>query len=289
MKTFFAGLLALGISQTAIADDDCTNLMNAVTELRGALDEALMEKASSIAKKTEKDLSCQQTPVPPLVLTSVFHLAGAVHLFNDQKDAAWEAFAFSASISPMASLNPVLGKKALDLHTKLRESVLANPQGQLQFSGEAEVWVDGKPVQVGPPIEMPAGKHFIQWRSADQIMQNRVIRVESGEARAIPVGPGAESFKGEGFGENKLEAKQLAYIGGAVAVVGGGVMLALGIKARSEFDQTSDPDELDALAQRANLLLIAGGATSAIGVGTLIAAPIFLQDGGVGLQVGFIW
>jgi len=289
MKTLFTGLLALGISQTALADDDCTNLMNAVTELRGALDEALMEKAANIAKKTEQDLACQQTPVPPLVLTSVFHLAGAVHLFNDKKDDAWEAFAFSASISPMASLDPVLGQKAVDLHTKLRESVLANPQGQLQFSGEAEVWVDGKPVEVGPPVEMPAGRHYLQWRSAGQPMQNRVIRVESGEARAIPVGPGAENFKGEGFGGSRLESKQIAYIGGAVAVVGGGVMLALGIKARSEFDQTSDPDELDALAKRANVLLIAGGATTAVGVGTLIAAPIFLEDGGMGLQVGFIW
>jgi hypothetical protein len=189
----------------------------------------------------------------------------------------------------MATLNPVLGAQAQETHEILRQSVLAAPQGQIQFSGEAKVWLDGKEVAVGPTMDMPAGQHFLQWQGPGQPMQNRVIRVESGEARAIPVGAGAESFQGDSFGGVNLEAKHWAMIGGGAAVVTGGVLLALGLKTKGEFANTSDPNELDALAQKANSLFKAGGATAGLGIGTMIAGPIFLEGGSPGFQVGFVW
>ena len=153
-----------------------------------------------MAAKAQKDLLCQTEPVNHLVLTSVFHMAGAVHLFLGEEEASWEAFGFSASVAPMATLDPVLGAQAQESHEVLRQSVIAAPQGSIQFSGDAEVWLDGKSAMVGPPIDLTAGKHFIQWRTPEGAMQNRIIRVESGEARAIPVGPGAETFTGESMG-----------------------------------------------------------------------------------------
>ena len=120
-------------------------------------------------------------------------------------------------------------------------------------------------------------------------MQNRVIRVESGEARAIPVGAGAESFQGDSFGGVKLKAKHWAMIGGGAAVVTGGALLAIGLKTKSEFSNTTDPNELDNLAQKANTLMIAGGATMGVGIGALVAGPVFLGGGSPGFQVGFVW
>ena len=290
MKTIFAGLFVLSLSQPAMAQDDCANLMATVTQISTALDEALLDEASTLAAKAREDLACQTKPVNSLVLTSVFHLSGAVHLFMGQEKQAWEAFGFSASIAPMATLNPILGAQAQEAHEVLRQSVVAAPQGQIQFSGAGEVWLDGKPVEIGPLIDVPAGQHFLQWRSEGQTMQNRVIRVESGEARAIPVGPGAESFQGNSFGGiNKLELKHWIYIGGGAAIVTGGILVGLGLKARNEYESTTDPNALDGLAAKANIFLISGGATVATGVGALIAGPIFLEDGSPGFQVGFAW
>ena len=121
-------------------------------------------------------------------------------------------------------------------------------------------------------------------------MQNRLIRVESGEARAIPVGPGAENFKTESFGGGpSLEAKHWVIIGGSVAAVTGGVLLALGAKAKSDYNSTEDPNELEPLKQKANLYLAAGGVTAGVGIGAIIAGPMLLQDGSPGLQVGWSW
>jgi hypothetical protein len=289
MKPILAGLFALSLSLPSFAQNECANLPNTVSEISAALDQALLDKASALAAKAREDLLCQEGPINNLILTSVFHLSGAVHLFLGEEKQAWEAFGFSASIAPMATLNPVLGAQAQETHEVLRQSVIAAPQGQIQFAGVGEVWVDGKPVEIGPPMDMPAGQHFLQWRSEGQPMQNRVIRVESGEARAIPVGPGAESFKGDSFGGIQLGPKQWAYIGGGVAIVTGGILLALGFKAWAEYKSTTDRDALDGLATKANIFLIGGGTTAALGVGALIASPIFLEDGGMGFQVGFAW
>lgn len=267
---------------------DCTNLMTAVSQISASLDQAQLDEASVLASKAREDLSCQEKPVSNLVLTSVFHLSGAVHMFLGEEKQAWEAFGFSASMAPMATINPVLGSQATETHEILRQSVLAAPQGQIQFAGNAEVWLDGKPAEIGPSIDMPAGQHFLQWKAEGQPMQNRVIRVESGEARAIPVGPGAESFKGDSFGGVKFEAKHWALIGGGAAVVTGGVLLALGFKARADFDSAAEAD-LETAAQKANTLLIAGGATAGLGLSALIAGPMFLADGSPGFQVGFVW
>lgn len=294
MKPIFSGLFALSLSSPVLAQDasvlsDCTNLMSAVSQISASLDQAQLEEASVLATKAREDLSCQEKPVSNLVLTSVFHLSGAVHMFLGEEKQAWEAFGFSASIAPMASINPVLGAQAQETHEILRQSVLAAPQGQIQFAGNANVWLDGKPAEIGPSIDMPAGQHFLQWQAEGQPMQNRVIRVESGEARAIPVGPGAESFKGDSFGGIKLEAKHWAMMGGGAAVVTGGVLLALGFKAKADFENTTNQAELDQLAQKANTLLIAGGATAGLGLSALIAGPIFLEGGSPGFQVGFTW
>jgi len=289
MKILWLSLLTLGSSTVAIAQDDCSNMMDAVTKISTALDEALLDEASAVAAKAQKDLLCQTEPVNHLVLTSVFHMAGAVHLFLGEEEESWEAFGFSASIAPMATLDPVLGAQAQESHEVLRQSVIAAPQGSIQFSGEAEVWLDGKSAMIGPSIDMTAGKHFIQWRSPGGDMQNRIIRVESGEARAIPVGPGAEIFSGETIGGSSLEAKHWAMIGGGVGIVGGGILLALGAKARSDYENTDDPNKLDGLAQKANLYFTLGGVLAGAGVGGLIAGPMFLNDGGSGIQVGFVW
>jgi hypothetical protein len=294
MKPLLIGLTALVFSQPTRAQEpappsNCTNIMLAVTQISAALDQAQLDEASTLASQARNDLACQEKPVSNLVLTSVFHLSGAVHMFLGEEKAAWEAFGFSASIAPMATLNPVLGAQAQETHEILRQSVLAAPQGQIQFSGEAKVWLDGKEVEVGPTMDMPAGQHFLQWQATGQAMQNRVIRVESGEARAIPVGAGAESFQGDSFGGVKLKAKHWAMMGGGAAVVTGGVLLALGLKAKGDWKNNTDPDEVDALAQKANTLLIAGGATAGIGIGALIAGPVFLESGSPGFQVGFVW
>jgi hypothetical protein len=294
MKPILSGLFALSLCSPVLAQEaglpsDCTNLMTAVSQISASLDQAQLDEASVLASKAREDLSCQEKPVSNLVLTSVFHLSGAVHMFLGEEKQAWEAFGFSASIAPMASINPVLGTQAQETHEILRQSVLAAPQGQIQFAGNAEVWLDGKPAEIGPSIDMPAGQHFLQWKAEGQPMQNRVIRVESGEARAIPVGPGAESFKGDSFGGVKIEAKHWALIGGGAAIVTGGALLALGFKTKADFESTTDEAELDALAQKANTLLIAGGATAGLGLSALIVGPMFLEDGSPGFQVGFVW
>ena len=291
MKSLYTGLVAFGLSSTALAQDECRSLMDSVTEISIALDEAELDKAAAVTEQARRDLMCQPEPVNNLVLTQLYHFSGAVHLFQDNEQAAWEAFGFSASVSPMASLNPILGKEAEETHEAIRQSVIAAPPGQLQLSGDAEVWLDGKTVPVGVAVDVTVGQHFLQWKTTGGEMQNRIIRVESGEARAIPVGPGAESFQTESFGEGgaSLEAKHWVLIGGSVAAVTGGVLIALGAKAKSDYDNATDPNELEPLKNKANLLFTAGGITAGVGVGSLIAGPIFLHDGSPGIGLHWSW
>ena len=144
---------------------------------------------------------------------------------------------------------------------------------------------------VGVPFDVTTGQHFLQWKAAGGEMQNRLIRVESGEARAIPVGPGAETFQTEDFGSGgvTLETKHWVMIGGGVAAITGGVLLALGAKAYGDYTNTEDPNELEPLKNKANLLFAAGGATAGVGVGALIAGPVFLSDGSPGIGLQWTW
>ena len=78
-------------------------------------------------------------------------------------------------------------------------------------------------------------------------------------------------------------------IGGAIGVVTGSALLAIGAKAQSDYQNSNDPNELDGLAQRANLYFVLGGVVTTAGTSALIAGPLFLDDGGSGIQVGFVW
>ena len=127
MKSLTAGLFAASLSTSAFAQEECRSLMDAVTEISIALDEAELDKAAAVTEQARRDLMCQQKPVNNLVLTQLYHFSGAVYLFQDNEQAAWEAFGFSASVSPMASLNPILGKEAEETHEAIRQSVMAAP------------------------------------------------------------------------------------------------------------------------------------------------------------------
>ena len=75
MKTFFAGMLTLGLSSTALAQEECSGLMDSVTQISIALDEALLDKAAEVAEKARQELMCQQSPVNNLVLTQLYHFS----------------------------------------------------------------------------------------------------------------------------------------------------------------------------------------------------------------------
>ena len=67
------------------------------------------------------------------------------------------------------------------------------------------------------------------------------------------------------------------------------MLLALGAKAYGDYTNTEDPNELEPLKNRANLLFAAGGATAGVGIGALIAGPVFLSDGSPGIGLQWTW
>ncbi len=285
-------LLLHSLAAPAWAQDDaaaptepaCASLSGALTDISAAIDEALLDEAEALADAARRSLLCQPAPVPAMMINAIFSLKGAIHIFQGKDAAGEEAFEWAVAVSPLAPLDAMLGARPIAAYNKVRDEVLARPVGTLRLQGDAQAWVDGRPVPIGTPAELPAGPHLLQWKKEGGPMQGRIISVASGEIRTLPVGDPAAGSSSPATAAPATESaatlptqaampkERLLYLaGGGGLVAAGGGMLMAGLTRRGQIEDGAfeSVDELDKLASGANLLGAVGIASAVLGAGLL--------------------
>jgi len=284
MSMLFIGLAALFQSnaaqaQTTLAthENGCVHLSKAIPAINTALSEALLDEAMDLAEQAANSLSCQPEPVSSLALTAVFHMKGAVHTFRGEEQAAREAFGWSVSVSPLATLDEILGEKAQKAFTETQAELLERPGGVLRLNGESKVWIDGRVVPTNTLIELPSGNHLLQWQNPGGPLEGKAIEVTPGETRTLPVGIQAPPGPPEGSDLEDAAAlpnpallaqRRLLYLGsGSTLVLTGGILLNQGLARRADIEngEFDNPEHLEDMADKANALGGMGMGTAALG------------------------
>lgn len=276
----------------------CPDLGASINGISAALNDVDLDSARSISLEATAGLACQPAPINPVVLTSLFQLAGAVELFMGEPVAADVLFERAASVSPLATIDPVLGDDAAAAYDAVRKQVMDTPGGTLRVEGQVEAWLDGRPIAPGGDVDVAVGNHLLQWREApDAPLQARVVRVATREGRVLPLGaqtaaaatPAAGGTGGaSASGSSGSGARMGALAGGAVGVIAGGVLIGVAGLSHSAFDRETDPTELGRLQTRTNALTIAGLGVGAVGL-AVGGVGVVLLDGGGGLSWSHRW
>jgi len=282
-------LLFLALPMRSAQAQDCPSIGASITSISTALDEALLDEALAEAQAGEEALRCQTQPVSTLLLTTLLQLKGVVHLFRGEEREAERAFEWAVAVAPTGSLDKDLGDKSSNLYDEVRERVLATPMGTLEIKDDVAIWIDGREVPSGSPIELPAGPHLVQWQPHLEEMKTLQLTLTPGESRTLTL----TAVKVSGSGKEKGQTtralagwwsgnRRTALLGGGSAAVGTGVaFLALSVVRYKEFEANEDGGELE-LTQMANDVNQAtqiGAAAGIVGAAALGVGLIPSKDG----------
>ncbi len=288
-RTLLSGLVLLAVPGVARAQD-CADLVAAVDQVSAALATVELEQAQVLADGALQQLECQPEPINPLVLASLFQLAGAVSLYMGSQTDAEQAFARAVAASATTPVDPMFGDDVQQIYLEVKRRVLEEPAGSLTVRGQVEAWLDGRPLQVGLPVDVTVGHHLLQWSEGEEPLQGREIRVAAMEARLLTLGEAPQ----ESGRHERLDlqvdtgggAPRTAFwIGGGAGVLAGGVLLGLAVGTQTAFYREEDPDRLETIQGRNHAFIISGLGLGVAGAGVLGAS--FLVDGTPGVRVGW--
>ena len=185
----------------------------------------------------------------------------------------------------MSSLDARFGGDAAEAYRTVQRNVLAETVGNFTVLGDVEVWIDGRLVEPGTPVELPVGYHLLQWREDDDLgLHGQILRMASAEARVLPLGSGVVVDGQPARQRAPLPWTRVARIGGGLLVLGSSAVLAAGAASSRDFDQAEDPSELDAIRSRNHALVLAGAGMAGAGLATIGVS--FLDDGAT---IGVAW
>jgi len=287
-------------------------VVDSLRNLGAALDEVRLDEAAAVARDGQENLPCQTQVVTSLSLLSLFQLSGAVNMFLGDRAQAELDFGRAVAASPSSRLDPALGADAEELYESIRANAMTVQGGVLTAEAGVEAWVDGASLTADRPLDLAAGAHLLQIRSADGSLTGSTLRVAPGERRqvradgtvglesttaAAPSAGGddasATSSGGTISGPEPDGPRWGLVIGGGVSLLAGGGALALASASHSAFEQSEDYHGLETLQLRTNTFAVTGLALSAVGVG-LMSTGFLLSGGaapggGLALAVGGRW
>lgn len=284
----------------------CPDLGATLREVTGAIDEVRLEDAQSMSTQATEGLECQREVVKSLTLVGLYQSAGAVEYFLGNFNEADDAFARAIAVAPASRLDPAYGEGPAAIYEKLREATMNAAAGRLTGPVPVEAWVDGRPLSPDYPLDVPPGFHLIQVATPSGGLLNTVHRVAPGEHLEVtrdgavlvkrkerapddpppeqPVISGTTSSGGDSSGKGGRRVGLLAV--GGLGVVAGAAGLVLASLTHDQFFQATDPDDLDALRTRTNVLAASGIGLAAVGAGMLGVGVIPRQSGA---EVLFTW
>jgi hypothetical protein len=222
--------------------------------------------------------------VNTIALAGLMQAAGVAALFTGEMSLARERFAHAASISPTALPDPLYGQTVLALYSEEQQRVMEQPSASLLVQGADALWVDGRAHPSGPPLDLLAGLHLLQWRIDEAALEARLVDLASGERHEILVGQAAID-RAEAEAMRGIHWPRLGLRAGSVAcLVGSGVMFYGAAVNRRAFYDARKPENLEGYLERNHGFALAGIGLAAAGAAGL-GFSFFLADGPV-LAVG---
>lgn len=286
----------------ARASDDCPDLTSALRDIRLAIDEVRLDEARELSLWAEDGLRCQDSVVNTLTLTSLFQLVGAVQYFQGDAAGAELYLGRAAAIAPGGGLDPSLGSQVVTFYDEVRGRVLAVPTGAFQAGAGVQVWVDGRSLSPGTPLDVASGTHLVQRRDGPTApLTNELVRVAPGQVVRYGLTPpppvAAPAIPSPAPTPVPLPAPAPApdsggpswglVAGGAGTLAAGGVALVMAAVNHARFDATTDPGELSTLQAKTNTWATAGFALG--GAGVILAGTGLALPGMAGVSISGTW
>jgi hypothetical protein len=278
-------------------DAPCPAITELTSGMSGAIAEAELEQAGALASQAKTAALCQTKPHQTMLLAQLFRMSGATAYFSGDMAAASEAFALAASISPGEDLEAVFGKQAGVFYGGIRDKLVAEAGASIKLMGDAEAWIDGRPLRAGVARDVAAGPHILQTREAGGAMKAETITLAGAEDRVLSLGvaptaaatsivpPAAASSTSSGDGVSR---RTLMLSGGGALVAAGAGMLFLASSTHGEFDGETDPSRLEGLQSKTNTMGTLGVLTGVAGLG-VVGMGTMLGSDGVGIQLKGRW
>lgn len=319
-----SGLVPSVAGAQGVGQEDCPDVTASVKSIRLALDEVRLEEAAAIGEEAVESLKCQSEVVNAITLNTLFQLVGAVHHFIGDAGKEKVYFGRAVAVSPAAGLDPSLGEHAGLVYEDIREQILARPTGAFLLGPDAKAWVNGQKLASGLALDVASGAHLVQIRTPSGEMINQIVRVapeerftvkKDGRVVRTAVGvsdtggtfeagspPGGASTGvssasttdsttrgGTGASDEPWSPSWGLVAGGGAAVVTGGVFMALAAATHGQFEESTDPYELEDLQRNTNTYGGVGLGMCVVGAGLAGAGFVVPLQGGVSAGITWTW
>jgi hypothetical protein len=289
------GLMLVG-GHARAQDVPCPAIMELISGMSEAIAEAELEQAGALASQVKTAALCQSQPHQTMLLAQMFRMSGTTAYFSGDMAAASEAFALAASISPGEDLETVFGRQVGVFYGGIRDKLVAEPGASIKLVGEAEAWIDGRPMRAGVARDVTAGPHILQTREADGAMKAETITLAGAEERVLSLGvattpaatsiaPTAAASSSSASSGDGLSRRTLMLGGGGALVAAGAGMLFLASSTHGEFDDETDPSRLEGLQSRTNTMATLGMLTGVAGIGVVGMGTWIQGSDGLGIQL----
>jgi hypothetical protein len=257
----------------------CPGLDELLLTIARDVEDVELDRALENSAKALTSLHCQADPIDSLLLTSLLHIIGGVHLYSGDEEEARQIYAWAVTGSPETLLSASYGEEATRIYQEIQQDLLATTPASLTVTGEVEAWIDGLPLLTGTAQSLWPGRHLIQWHQAGDPMSARVIELLDGEPRLLPLGLGValppELKKPAPLPEplpKELSQNRILFLStGLTSVMGGSALVFLASRSHQAFESENDPADLPELQTRTNTLASTGLVlvASGLALGTL--------------------
>jgi len=303
------GLVALGTTLTVgttAAAEECarTYTTSELSRDLGAMTTALRAKDESGYRNTGQRLAsqigCVRKDLPQRVFASAYRHVGAYHYLNGNFDESRRWFKTALELEPsyewdageLALDHPL--RRAFDAQRNaatvppvaLDGKAIAAPSGaKLKLDGreltEAAATLDR------PHILMVVGDDRVA-RQVFVINGNEIPEqfLTEGEASSEPDKP-EDLYAAQKVERVRPPAKTPLMISGGALAIAGGAMYATTFATHAKFESSTNPADLDKYKKLTNTLVVAAGATFAVGLGVEYVGIIISEQPGVALRGRF--
>ncbi|MCB9677533.1 MAG: hypothetical protein H6737_20660 [Alphaproteobacteria bacterium] len=279
--------LWLALSVALGAEGGCRSVAPLLEATNRALLDVETAEAEKRLKAAEEALLACEERFDPEVLAELWLLEGVLRTVQEDAEAATDAFAAAHRASPGRWDDAYGPAMRAQYDAARQESTQAGRVELVPALGSNQAWLDGAAVAENP-VEMPSGLHAlqvadasgaVQWSQILWVPPNERMRIDTevptGTAAPAPapepvVGPEPEPPKPAS--ERPRRKIDPLIVGGAGAVVAGGVLLGVSVERSAAMDDATSYDDLRAryhehAGTRISGLGLLGLGVAAVGVG----------------------
>lgn len=145
-----------------------------------------VEEAAAALEQLESMLPCVSEPIAGQTAARIFFLQGVALAYVDRDDQAREAFRQALVVYPQLDWEARFPPGPELVFRDAIQAALRSEKARISVvpgvADSGEVWVDGEAVAAeGADLSVAAGRHVLQWRTADGTFATRVLDVAVGD------------------------------------------------------------------------------------------------------------